>query len=123
MSFLALKIDDEDISFDSDGRLETTEEKAQSYAVHLGTQFGSDFRDPTYGFKIDEIFQAEREEGITTEDLLRLYATESILGHRLTKNIIELSVDEVSTRRFRVYVRVEIKPDDEVLAFESVIGL
>jgi len=119
MSYYTLKIKDSDISFDQDNRLETINEVSQSFKIYLETQYESDFRDPNYGFKLQELIQSTYSN---KEELLRLYVVECLTQHPRTKQITELQIEKIEDRKYRVNVTIELKSEEEI-EIESVINV
>lgn len=114
---LTLKLESADIVFDGNGRLKTTDDIAQSYKVLIETQYESDYRDPTYGFKLQELMQV----GIQDQTkLVELYVREVLLQHHFTKQILEITVIKESGRRFSVITRVELRNEEEVSILSEV---
>ena len=113
MSYLTLKLENSDIVFNKDNQLQLTEvdDIAQNYKVFLETQFQSDFRDPTYGFKLNEVLTADV---INKIDLLRLYVLEALLLHTRTESVDDISIVDSGNGIFLVSADVTLKNDEEI---------
>ena len=107
-----LYIENGDIVFDDDKRVKLETYIGQNYKIWLETQYESDYRDPTYGFKLHELMQMDRED---IPQFLVMYAYECLLAHPFTKRVVDIQVIDLGNRRSRIEAKIQIKPEDEII--------
>jgi len=122
MSYLTIKLEDGDISFDLNNRVQMTEDIAQNIKVWLETQFESDYRDSEYGFKLQEIMQSDFDD---LEELIKLYTVEALLAHPLVDSVVEIEVerDPVIQRKWNVATTVKIIDTEEMITLGSDVNV
>ena len=119
MSF-TLKLENDDISFDNNGRLKTTTDIAQPIKIILETQYASDFRDPTYGFKFLELLQTEN---VDKQQLAELYTAEALTQSERVEKVVEVTseYDSEIERRLNISVSVQLKGEEGVIVLEEEV--
>jgi hypothetical protein len=120
---ISLQLENDDIVFNGDQQLiliEGNDELAQQYKVLLETVFESDFRDPTYGFRLMELFNIESKD---LEESIRLFTRETLLQHPKTSEILEINVINEGNRRWNVNSIIKIKPNEEILNIGSDVNV
>ena len=115
---LTFKLEGGDIVFNQDNRLQMTEEIAQSFKVLLETQFESDFRDPNYGCKLQELMQSQYTE---IEELIQLYIVEALIQHPSTDTVTSVVVTKTADRSYSVDVTVLLKDINQTITISGVI--
>ncbi len=120
---ISLQLENGDIVFNGNNQLiliQDNDNLAQQYKILLETQFESDYRDPTYGFRLLELFQVEKQE---LQELIRLYVIETLLQHPKTSEILEVNVIRLENRNWNVIAKVKIKPTEEIITVGSELSV
>ena len=122
MGYLTLKLENGDIVFDLNNRIKMIEEISQNIKVWLETQYESDYRDPYYGFKLQELMESDYDD---LPELIKLYTVESLLLHPLVDSVSEIEVerDLAIQRKWNVSVAVVIKDTEEIIELGSVVNV
>jgi len=112
MSYEDIQIEESDIKISADGDLVfiDKEDVTQSYLIWINTQYESDFRDPQYGFKLQELLQSNDPDKV---ELLEMYASEVLAQHPRTKSIDEIIVTDNGNGRYTVFARITLTYTDE----------
>jgi len=121
MGYLTLLIEDGDLKLNNDSQLVLLDDITQSYKVLIATQFESDYRDPTYGFKLYELIGSDYDDKIT---LIRLFVVECIYQHMMTESITKLDIEEIKEtelylqgRRYSINIAVKLKNIEKTIEF------
>lgn len=114
MSYLTLKIENSDILFNKDNQLQLTEidDIAQNYKIFLETQYESDFRDPTYGFKLNELLTLNLTN---KEETLKLFVIEALLLHPRTKTVDSVEILNIENGKYYVQVYITLLSEQEII--------
>ena len=110
MSYFTLELENGDIVFDPNNRLQTIEDIAQSYKVLFETQLESDFRDTSYGLDIQGIVQSDYAR---KEDLIEMYVKTTAFQHPMTKQIVSIDVTK-QDRKAIVNITILLKTEEEL---------
>lgn len=115
-NYISLQLDNSDLAFNQDNQLLLTNETeiAQNYKAYLETQYGSDFRDPTYGFKLYELFNTDYDN---KEELLELFLIEALQNHPRTQSIDEISVSRGSGGVYSASCKITLNDSEEQIEF------
>jgi phage baseplate assembly protein W len=112
LSYEDIQIEESDIKISADGNLVfiDKEDVTQSYLIWINTQYQSDFRDPQYGFKLQELLQSNDPDKI---ELLEMYASEVLYQHPRTESIDELIVTNEGNGKYRVSAKITLTYTEE----------
>lgn len=123
MSYLTLKVENGDLYMNQDNQLvliRDNEGLSQQYQILLETQFESDYRDPYYGFKLQELMNSDYDD---RETLLRLYIIEVLSQHSRTKEVSSIEIEKLEDRRYSARINILINDTEENISLEANLGV